>query len=105
MYLLKSRVQKNNVPSPSFAHFVFEVKLSILCSSKHIDKHENSNAASKRLYAHFCGPIELHFLFLGLYRLLESMPIVTKTAFFHLAERIQESWPELIGNHEAHLEL
>ena len=47
---------------------------------------------------------ELHFFFLGLYRLVESMPIVTKTAFFHLAERIQESWPELIGNHEAHLE-
>ena len=96
-------MQKNNVPSPSFAHFVFGVNLSISCLS--IYKHENSNAASKRLYAHFCGPIELHFLFLGLYRLVESMPIVTKTAFFHLAERIQESWPELIGNHEAHLEL
>ena len=88
MYLIKS----NNAE-----------KFSISCLS--IYEHENSNAASKRLYAHFCGPIELHFLFLGLYRLVESMPIVTKTAFFHLAERIQESWPELIGNHEAHLEL
>ena len=96
-------MKKKNVPSPSFARFVSGVKLSISCLS--IYKHENSNAASKRLYAYFCGPIELHFFFLVLYRLFESMPIVTKTTFFHLAERIQESWPELIGNHEAHLEL
>ena len=52
----------------------------------------------------FVVPIEFHFFLLWVYRLVESMPIVTKTAFFHLAERIQESWPELIGNHEAHLE-
>ena len=95
-------MQKNNEPSPSFAHFVFGVvKLSISCLSRYLKKSKFKCCLKKTL----CGPIELHFLFLGLYRLFESMPIVTKTAFFHLAERIQESWPELIGNHEAHLEL